>query len=71
MDLWGCWPSRKIYFGFVGSGDTVMKFGQHRDEIAALYDLYDHSHRSSLNQLNRTDRLWTPTLQYELQPLLQ
>ncbi|KAL3493511.1 purine and uridine phosphorylase [Aspergillus germanicus] len=32
-------PSPKIHFGLVGSGDTVMKSGQHRDHIATQYNL--------------------------------
>jgi nucleoside phosphorylase len=32
-------PSPKIHFGFVGSGDTVMKSGQHRDDTASQHDL--------------------------------
>jgi nucleoside phosphorylase len=35
----GCPPSPKIHFGFVGSGDTVMKSGQHRDDTASQHDL--------------------------------
>ncbi|KAJ5927877.1 hypothetical protein N7466_006833 [Penicillium verhagenii] len=34
-----CAPSPKIHFGFVGSGDTVMKSGQHRDQTAAQHNL--------------------------------
>ncbi|KUL86065.1 hypothetical protein ZTR_06457 [Talaromyces verruculosus] len=32
-------PNPKIYFGLVGSGDTVMKSGQHRNETAAQHNL--------------------------------
>jgi nucleoside phosphorylase len=32
-------PSPKIHFGLVGSGDTVMKSGQHRDQIATQHNL--------------------------------
>ncbi|KAJ5379376.1 hypothetical protein N7509_012495 [Penicillium cosmopolitanum] len=32
-------PEAKVRFGFVGSGDTVMKSGQHRDEIATRHNL--------------------------------
>ncbi|KAF3396402.1 hypothetical protein F1880_006927 [Penicillium rolfsii] len=34
-----CPPTPKVHFGFVGSGDTVMKSGQHRDHIASQHDL--------------------------------
>jgi nucleoside phosphorylase len=32
-------PSPNIHFGLVGSGDTVMKSGQHRDRIATQHNL--------------------------------
>lgn len=32
-------PKPRIHFGLVGSGDTVMKSGQHRDETAIQHDL--------------------------------
>ncbi|KAJ5662959.1 hypothetical protein N7507_003690 [Penicillium longicatenatum] len=35
----GCPPKAKVQFGFVGSGDTVMKSGQHRDETATQHSL--------------------------------
>jgi nucleoside phosphorylase len=35
----GCPPSPKIHFGLFGSGDTVMKSGQHRDKTATTHDL--------------------------------
>jgi hypothetical protein len=35
----GCVPNPKIHIGPIGSGDTVMKSGQHRDEISAQHNL--------------------------------
>ncbi|KAI9367893.1 hypothetical protein BJX61DRAFT_550917 [Aspergillus egyptiacus] len=35
----GLVPNPKIHFGFVGSGDTVMKSGEHRDETAAHHGI--------------------------------
>ncbi|KAJ5219597.1 hypothetical protein N7468_008801 [Penicillium chermesinum] len=35
----GCTPKPKIHFGHVGSGDTVMKSGQHRDKTASPWKL--------------------------------
>jgi nucleoside phosphorylase len=35
----GCPPKAKVQFGFVGSGDTVMKSGQHRDQTATQHSL--------------------------------
>lgn len=32
-------PRPKVHFGFIGSGDTVMKSGQHRDKVAAQHNL--------------------------------
>ncbi len=32
-------PEPKIHFGLVGSGDTVMKSGRHRDATAAMHNL--------------------------------
>ncbi|KAL4778460.1 hypothetical protein BJX76DRAFT_352607 [Aspergillus varians] len=32
-------PTPKIHFGLVGSGDTVMKSGEHRDATAATHNL--------------------------------
>lgn len=32
-------PKPKLHFGSVGSGDTVMKSGEHRDRIAAQHEL--------------------------------
>lgn len=34
-----CTPNAKIHIGPIGSGDRVMKSGQHRDQIAAQHDL--------------------------------
>ncbi|KAL3447098.1 hypothetical protein BJX65DRAFT_104527 [Aspergillus insuetus] len=35
----GVIPKPRVHFGFVGSGDTVMKSGQHRDLTAAQHNL--------------------------------
>jgi nucleoside phosphorylase len=35
----GVIPKPLVHFGFVGSGDTVMKSGQHRDLTAAQHNL--------------------------------
>lgn len=32
-------PKHKVHFGLIGSGDTVMKSGEHRDEIATQHNL--------------------------------
>ncbi|KAL2812409.1 hypothetical protein BJX63DRAFT_396877 [Aspergillus granulosus] len=32
-------PNPKIHFGLIGSGDTVMKSGQHRNQIAAQHHI--------------------------------
>lgn len=39
VSIQGGSPSPKAHFGFIGSGDTVMKSGQHRDKSAAQHNL--------------------------------
>ncbi|KAH8704079.1 hypothetical protein BGW36DRAFT_355458 [Talaromyces proteolyticus] len=43
----GCPPRPKIHFGFVGSGDTIMKSGQHRDETAARHNIIAYEMEAS------------------------